>query len=124
MIVVTTMMNVHTKRWEIGILKAHGMRTRTILSIFALQGAIIGAAAFAIGGGLVVVLEPVLRTWIGRSFNIPMQTVVSGSLCSVNSAWLLATALVVALLLSTLGVMLPAMRAAAKLPVETLQRRE
>jgi cell division protein FtsX len=124
MIIVTTMMNVHTKRWEIGILKAHGMRTSTILSIFALQGAIIGAAAFAIGGGLVVVLEPVLRNWIGASFKIPMHAVVSGSLCSFDSAWLLATALAVALLLSTLGVMLPATRAAAKLPVETLQRRE
>jgi ABC-type antimicrobial peptide transport system permease subunit len=124
MIVVTTMMNVHTKRWEIGILKAHGMTTGAILSIFALQGAVIGVCGFLLAAGLATGLEPLLRRWIAGSFKLPMETIVTGSLCSLESAWLLAVALTAALALSTCGVMFPAARAAARLPVETLQRRE
>ena len=124
MIVMTTMMNVQTKRWEIGILKAHGMRTRSILSIFAMQGALVGVAACVLGVGFVAIFEPVLRDWIRDSFQIPMDTIIAGSFWSLESAWFVMASIVAALLLSTIGVALPALGAAAKLPVETLQRRE
>ncbi len=124
MIVVTTIMNVHTKRWEIGILKAHGMKSSSILSIFAIQGGVVGVNAFLVGVGFVAALEPVLRRWIAASFKIPMEMVVTGSLWSLDMSWLLGAALAVALLLSTLGMVLPAIEASVKLPVQTLKRRE
>ncbi|MCY2987569.1 MAG: ABC transporter permease [Planctomycetota bacterium] len=119
---ITTMMNIRMKINEIGILRAHGVGAGQVINIFGLQGAVIGAMAFALGSVIVQFGEPYLREQIAQTFKIPTDSVLIGSIWSVETAWLLALACVVAIAFSVAGVILPAILVCRMSPAQALQR--
>jgi len=123
-VAVATMMNVKSKIFEIGILRAHGLRRGQILGIFAAQGLIIGASAFVMATGAVLLLEPTLRGVVRQVFGLDDASVLAGSPFDARFWWLSATTLAVAVVFSVGGVLLPAADACRLAPVEALRRRE
>ncbi len=103
---------------EIGVLKALGSRRRDVLAIFVAEAAVIGLA-----GGLVGVLVAV---GLGRLGNVVVdrltRSVTSSSFDVFRTDFgVVAAALVLAILLSTVSGLLPALRAARQDPVKALR---
>ncbi|MCP3918185.1 MAG: hypothetical protein GY711_21760 [bacterium] len=121
---VATMMNVKSKTFEIGILRAHGVRRSQVVGIFASQGLAVGALAFALSAALVWFLEPRLRSIVRQVFALQSDGLLAGSPFAAELWWLPVTALTVALAFSFGGVVLPAAFASRLSPVEALRRRE
>jgi len=119
---ITTMMNIRMKINEIGILRAHGVGAGQIINIFGMQGAVLGTMAFALGSVIVLFGEPYLREQIAKTFKIPTENVLNGSIWSAETAWLLALAFAVALAFSVTGVILPAILVCRISPARALQR--
>ena len=123
-VLVATMMNVKSKIFEIGILRAHGVRVREVVGIFASQGLTIGLLAFLVAAAAVFALEPPLRTPVRQAFAVEPGTVLVGSPFDGGLWWLSTAALLVAIVFSFCGVVLPAAFACRLSPVEALRRRE
>ncbi len=103
---------------EIGVLKALGSRRRDVLAIFVAEAAAIGLA-----GGLIGILVAV---GLGRLGNAVVdrltQSVTSNSFDVFRTDFgVVAIALVLAVLLSTVSGLLPALRAARQDPVKALR---
>jgi ABC-type lipoprotein export system ATPase subunit len=103
---------------EIGVLKALGSRRRDVLAIFVAEAAAIGLA-----GGLIGILVAV---GLGRLGNTVVdrltQSVTSSSFDVFRTDFgVVAAALVLAVLLSTVSGLLPALRAARQDPVQALR---
>jgi ABC-type lipoprotein export system ATPase subunit/ABC-type antimicrobial peptide transport system permease subunit len=103
---------------EIGVLKALGSRRRDVLLIFVAEAAVIGLA-----GGLIGILVAV---GLGRLGNTAVdrltQSVTSGGFDVFRTDFaVVAVALVLAVLLSTVSGLLPALRAAVQDPVRALR---
>jgi ABC-type lipoprotein release transport system permease subunit len=122
-VLITTMMSVKSKVWEIGILRAQGLGTRDVLSLFAAQGALIGGGAFLLAVAAVALVEPWLRGVVSQAlaFN---ASVLSGSPFEASLWWLPALVLGVSLGFSLAGVLVPAALACRLSPVEALRKRE
>jgi putative ABC transport system permease protein len=102
---------------EIGVLKALGARRRDVLLIFVAEAAIIGLA-----GGLVGIL---IALGLGRLGNVAVDRItqsVPGAGFDVfrTDFAVVAAGLVVAVVLSTVSGLLPALRAAVQDPVRAL----
>jgi len=123
-VLVATLMNVKSKVYEIGILRAHGLRRREILSIFATQGAVVGTLAFVAAVLVVLLLEPRLRVVVRQVFQLREGSVLAGSPFDVQWWWLAPTAFLIAALFSLGGVLIPAYTATSLSPVDALRRRE
>lgn len=123
-VLVATMMNVKSKIFEIGILRAQGVRVRAVLGIFASQGLAIGALAFVVAALCTLALEPLLRGPVRQVFGLESGGVLAGSPFEAGLWWLSATALFVAVAFSFCGVVVPAAFACRLAPVEALRRRE
>ena len=119
---ITTTLNIRMKINEIGILRAHGVGAGTIINIFGLQGAVLGTMAFALGSVMVLIGEPYLRRQIARTFKIPIENVLAGSIWSAETAWLLALACAVAIAFSVAAAILPAILVCRMSPARALQR--
>ncbi len=103
---------------EIGVLKALGSRRRDVLAIFVAEAAVIGLA-----GGLIGILVAV---GLGRLGNVVVdrltRSVTSSSFDVFRTDFgVVAAALVLAILLSTVSGLLPALRAARQDPVKALR---
>ncbi len=103
---------------EIGVLKALGARRRDVLLIFVAEAAVIGLA-----GGLVGIL---IAIGLGRLGNAVVdritQSVTSNNFDVFRTDFgVVAAGLVLAVLLSTVSGMLPALRAARQDPVRALR---
>jgi len=103
---------------EIGVLKALGSRRRDVLLIFVAEAAVIGLA-----GGLIGILVAV---GLGRLGNTVVdrltQSVTSSSFEVFRTDFgVVAAALILAVLLSTVSGLLPALRAARQDPVRALR---
>ncbi len=103
---------------EIGVLKALGARRRDVLLIFVAEAAFIGLA-----GGLVGIL---IAVGLGRLGNVAVDRLtqsVAGAGFDVfrTDFGVVAVALVVAVVLSTVSGMLPALRAARQDPARALR---
>lgn len=103
---------------EIGVLKALGARRRDVLLIFVAEAAIIGLA-----GGLVGIL---IAVGLGRLGNVAVDRItqsVPGAGFDVfrTDFAVVAAGLVVAVVLSTVSGLLPALRAAVQDPVRALR---
>ena len=103
---------------EIGVLKALGARRRDVLLIFVAEAAVIGLA-----GGLVGIL---IAVGLGRLGNVAVDRItqsVGGAGFDVfrTDFVVVAAALVVAVVLSTVSGLLPALRAAVQDPVRALR---
>ena len=103
---------------EIGVLKALGARARDVLLIFVAEAAVIGLA-----GGLVGILVAVGLGRLGNSaVDRLTQSVSSGSFDVFRTDFaVVAAGLVVAVVLSTVSGLLPALRAARQDPVRALR---
>lgn len=121
---ITTMMNVKSKTWEVGILRAHGVGDCDVLGIFGTQGLLVGAGAFAVAVAAVWLLEPVLRSGVRYAFALKADGVLMGSPFEPSLWWLPATVLAVSVGFSLIGVLVPAVFACRLSPVEAMRRRE
>lgn len=103
---------------EIGVLKALGARARDVLLIFVAEAAIIGLA-----GGLVGILVAVGLGRLGNSaVDRLTQSVSSGDFDVFRTDFaVVAVGLVLAVVLSTVSGLLPALRAARQDPVRALR---
>ncbi len=119
-----TLMNVRSKIWEIAILRAHGVGSRDILSIFALQGFLLGGASFVAATLFFAVFGRGVDVLVGRAFSVPVE-VLSGSVgLGLSPYWLIGLVFVVAIGSSLLGVIPPALGASRVPPVQALRSRE
>jgi hypothetical protein len=123
-VLISTMMNVRSKAWEIGILRAHGLGNGAVVGIFAAQGLLIGAAAFACAALATGLLEPLLTRVVCETFSLKEGAVLTGSPFKPGRWWLPATVLVVLVVFSLFGVAVPAAWACRRSPVEVLRNRE
>lgn len=121
---ISTLMNVKSKTWEIGILRANGAGSGWILAVFGAQGLLVGMAAYAVAAGLVAALEPALRSGVCQVFGHRQGLILSRSPFDLTLWWLPVLVLVVSLGCSLLGVLFPAGFACRLSPVEALRRRE
>src|SRR5262249_4052831 len=78
-VLITTLMSVRSRLWEIGILRAHGLSSRDVLSLFAIQGVVIGGGAFLAAAGAVWLLEPWLRGLVVQAFALKTTAALNGS---------------------------------------------
>jgi ABC-type lipoprotein export system ATPase subunit len=103
---------------EIGVLKALGARRRDVLLIFVAEAAVIGLA-----GGLVGILVAVGLGRLGNTFvDRVTQSVTSGNFDVFRTnLGVVAAGLVLAVVLSTVSGLLPALRAARQDPVRALR---
>jgi ABC-type lipoprotein export system ATPase subunit len=103
---------------EIGVLKALGARARDVLLIFVAEAAVIGLA-----GGLVGILVAVGLGRLGNTFvDRVTQSVTSGNFDVFRTDFgVVAAGLVLAVVLSTVSGLLPALRAARQDPVRALR---
>ena len=103
---------------EIGVLKALGARARDVLLIFVAEAAVIGLA-----GGLVGILVAVGLGRLGNTFvDRVTQSVTSSNFDVFRTDFgVVAVGLVLAVVLSTVSGLLPALRAARQDPVRALR---
>ncbi|MEP6753268.1 MAG: ATP-binding cassette domain-containing protein [Candidatus Dormiibacterota bacterium] len=103
---------------EIGVIKALGARSRDVLLLFVAEAAVIGLAGGLIGTVIAVLLARVGNAAVDRL----TQGVAAGGLDVFRTdAWVVVAALVLAVLLSTVSGLLPAVRAALQDPVKALR---
>ena len=103
---------------EIGVLKALGARRRDVLLLFVAEAAVIGLAGGLIGTVIAVALARVGNTAVDRL----TQGIASGGLDVFRTdAWVVVAALALAVLLSTVSGLLPAVRAGLQDPVKALR---
>jgi ABC-type lipoprotein export system ATPase subunit len=103
---------------EIGVLKALGARSRDVLLLFVAEAAVIGLAGGLIGALAAVGLARLGNTAVDRL----TQGVAAGGLDVFRPDWLVVVAaLALAVLLSTVSGLLPAVRAALQDPVKALR---
>lgn len=107
----TMIISVFDRVREIGVLKAVGWRRRTVMAMVLGEAVIIGLAAVGVGSLLAMaVLVPLSQTDVAQAFLKPAYT------------WeLWGRATLVAVLVSVLGGLYPAWRAANMSPVEALR---
>ena len=103
---------------EIGVIKALGARSRDVLLLFVAEAAVIGLAGGLIGTLIAVALVRVGNAAVDRL----TQGVATGGLDVFRTnAWVVVAALALAVLLSTVSGLLPAVRAALQDPVKALR---
>jgi len=103
---------------EIGVLKALGARRRDVLLLFVAEAAVIGLAGGLIGTVIAVALARVGNTAVDRL----TQGFAAGGLDVFRTdAWVVVAALAIAVLLSTVSGLLPALRAGLQDPVKALR---
>jgi macrolide transport system ATP-binding/permease protein len=103
---------------EIGVLKALGARSRDVLLVFVAEAAVIGIAGGIIGTIVAVGLARLGNTAVDR-----LTTGVASAGLDVfrTEWWVVVAALAIAVLLSTVSGLLPAVRAALQDPVKALR---
>ena len=123
-VLVSTLMSIRSKTFEIGILRARGFRDGEVLAIFLLQAIVLGMLALAVATAAVYLAEPAFRELVCGAMRIRAASFASSSLF-VRSAWpLFAAAAGICLGFSAIGVAIPAAWACRLSPVEALRRRE
>ena len=126
-IVATLVMSVNERRSEIAILATLGAGTRTIMSVFSLQGLLAGVVGVTLGGALGVWLArnvdaamKSLEDLFGFEF-LPAETTYLGEVPSELTAMLVLTVISLALALSALASWYPSRRAARVDPATILR---
>lgn len=116
-IVNTLLMSVQERTREIGLMKAMGMRGRTVFALFSLEAVAIGFLGSALGVGVAALLGTALSGALsaGPLAALPGLTILLFEPASILGIMLLIMA--IAFLAGTL----PARRAAAKNPIDSLR---
>lgn len=118
LIVTTLIMVVITKGREIAILKAMGANRRSILRIFVMEGAAIGAIGTVLG-----TVAGLVGCWFLDRYEYPLETDVYylDTLPVVVDPWAVATIAIGAFVICFLCTIYPAWRASTLDPVEALR---
>jgi ABC-type antimicrobial peptide transport system permease subunit len=103
---------------EIGVLKALGSRSRDVLLLFVAEAAVIGLAGGLIGALFAVALARLGNAAVDR---LTQQLSTTGFDVFRTSAPIMLAAIVLAVVLSTVSGLLPAVRAAAHDPARALR---
>jgi macrolide transport system ATP-binding/permease protein len=103
---------------EIGVLKALGARSRDVLLFFVAEAAVIGVAGGLLGTAVAIGLARLGNTAVDR---LTHDVAAAGLDVFRTDAWVVVAALVLAVVLSTVSGLLPAVRAALQDPVKALR---
>jgi ABC-type antimicrobial peptide transport system permease subunit len=103
---------------EIGVLKALGARSRDVLLVFVAEAAVIGIAGGLIGTVVAIGLARLGNTAVDR---LTHGVAAAGLDVFRTEWWVVVAALAVAVVLSTVSGLLPAVRAALQDPVKALR---
>lgn len=116
-IVNTLLMSVQERTREIGLMKAMGMGSGRVFTLFSLEAAFIGFLGSAIGGVLAVVAGTAISQALSGTLlaDLPGLTLIAFDPVSI------AGVIVVVMLIAFLAGTLPAARAAQADPVESLR---
>lgn len=117
--------NVQSKSWEIGLLKALAISDRDIMSVFMIQGTILGLLGYLLGVLFAAFVDLVLLRWIlAKAFGERVTDILSGSLFASENWFIFVIAFLVAVGFSLMGIRKPARKACRMLPVEALNNRD
>lgn len=135
--IMTTMLtSVLERTTEIGVLKALGASSRSVMLAFIAEASITGLIGGLVGAGVGALLSFVVISYLSGSLNIGAlgiggRTVAARAPTAASSTLtitpaitpeLMALAVVIALAVGTIGGILPAWRASRLTPVEALHR--
>ncbi|MBI3467751.1 MAG: FtsX-like permease family protein [Planctomycetes bacterium] len=122
---VCMIITMRAKRPEIGLLQALGMGRRQIVTIYGLQGALVGSAGALVGCSIGMAVWLAVYGWLLRAIELDKSPVHWPSeLINLDVLWLAAVAWLLALACSVIGFALPALFACRVQPVEALRDRE
>ncbi len=114
MIGIITYISVYERTKEIGILRAIGASKRNISSIFNAETFIIGLLAGLLGIGITCIFIPIINAILHHfAGNIPLNAVLNPS----NAI----TLIILSVILTLIGGIIPARTASKKDPVEALR---
>jgi ABC-type antimicrobial peptide transport system permease subunit len=91
-VLVSTLMNIRAKTFEIGILRAHGFRDGEVMAVFLLQAVILGTLALAVATAAVYLAEPIFRELFCGALEIRTAAFATSSLFARSARWLFAVA--------------------------------
>ena len=122
----TMMMSVLERTAEIGVLRAMGMKARTVVSMFVVEATCIG-----VGGSAAGVLLGALPAWWAETHGVVLGDDISSKITiPVNSTFyadlssdIVILAFLLGLLIAALGALLPSIRATAIQPVDAMRSR-
>ena len=107
-VLISTLMSVRAKTFEIGILRAHGFRDGEVLAIFLWQAVLLGGLALALAVTVVGLAEPWVRELVCGAIGIARLAFVAVSPFSMSARWLFSVAAAIAVAFSVVGVTIPA----------------
>ena len=114
MIGIITYISVYERTKEIGILRSIGASKRNISSIFNAETFIIGLLSGLFGIGISYTLIPIINAVLHHyTGNIPLKAMLA-----INSAFILV---ILSIILTLIGGLIPARAASKKDPVEALR---
>ncbi|WP_375384268.1 ABC transporter permease [uncultured Microbacterium sp.] len=116
-IVNTLFMSVQERTREIGLMKAMGMGSGRVFTLFSLEAIFIGFLGSAIGAGIGIIAGTALSSALSKTLlaNLPGLTLVAFDPVSI------ATIILIVMAIAFLAGTLPAARAARADPVESLR---
>lgn len=117
----TTTLSIQARRWQIALYRSLGLTRWDVVSLFALQGALLGLAGFLGGFVVAAAAEPVLTHVARSAFQLP-PGVLSRPLATAVPWWLVGGGLLMAVGVSVAAAVFPARSAAGVPPAELLKQ--
>jgi len=117
----TTTLSIQARRWQIALYRSLGLTRWDVVSLFGLQGALLGLAGFAAGFAVAAAAEPVLTHAARSAFQLPAG-VLARPLATAVPWWLVGGGLLMAVGVSVAAAVFPARSAAGVPPAELLKQ--
>lgn len=115
-IVNTMYISVLERTREIGLMKALGMRSRSVAWLFRIEAAWIGFLGGALGAGLAIVLSVLLNPWLTEQLNLG-----DGNTILINDVSQIVGLIFALVIVAILAGWFPARKAAKLDPIEALR---
>jgi putative ABC transport system permease protein len=122
----TMMMSVLERTAEIGVLRAMGMKARTVVSMFVVEATCIGFGGSALGVLLGAIPARYAETHgvvLGDDISSKITIPVNSTFYADLSVDIVVLAFLLGLLIAALGALLPSIRATAIQPVDAMRSR-